>query len=375
MENIADLWLSTGLAQMSFGQGTMIIVSLGLLYLAIVKRFEPLLLVPIGFGGLLANIPGVDIATGTGVLAKFYDLGIGTGIFPLVIFMGVGAMTDFGPLLANPKTLFLGAAAQFGIFATLLGALGLSSLGLFNFSLSEASAIAIIGADGPTAIYVAGQLAPHLLGAIAVSAYSYMALVPIIQPPIMKALTSEGERKIQMNQLREVSSEEKIVFPLMLLILVGFFVPSAAPLLGMFCFGNLMKECGVVDRLSFTTQNALINITTIFLGLAVGSKLQAEKFLVGETIGILALGMVAFAVGTMTGVVMAKFMNLLSKSKINPLIGAAGVSAVPMAARVVNRIGLEANPQNFLLMHAMGPNVAGVIGSAVAAGILIQFSS
>ena len=376
MENIADLWLSTGLAQMSFGQGTMIIVSLGLLYLAIVKRFEPLLLVPIGFGGLLANIPGVDIATGTGVLAQFYDLGIGTGIFPLVIFMGVGAMTDFGPLLANPKTLFLGAAAQFGIFATLLGALGLSSLGLVNFSLSEASAIAIIGgADGPTAIYVAGQLAPHLLGAIAVSAYSYMALVPIIQPPIMKALTSEGERKIQMNQLREVSSEEKIVFPLMLLILVGFFVPSAAPLLGMFCFGNLMKECGVVDRLSFTTQNALINITTIFLGLAVGSKLQAEKFLVGETIGILALGMVAFAVGTMTGVVMAKFMNLLSKSKINPLIGAAGVSAVPMAARVVNRIGLEANPQNFLLMHAMGPNVAGVIGSAVAAGILIQFSS
>lgn len=376
MENIADLWLSTGLAQMSFGQGTMIIVSLGLLYLAIVKRFEPLLLVPIGFGGLLANIPGVDIATGTGVLAQFYDLGIGTGIFPLVIFMGVGAMTDFGPLLANPKTLFLGAAAQFGIFATLLGALGLSSLGLFNFSLSEASAIAIIGgADGPTAIYVAGQLAPHLLGAIAVSAYSYMALVPIIQPPIMKALTSERERKIQMNQLREVSSEEKIVFPLMLLILVGFFVPSAAPLLGMFCFGNLMKECGVVDRLSFTTQNALINITTIFLGLAVGSKLQAEKFLVGETIGILALGMVAFAVGTMTGVVMAKFMNLLSKSKINPLIGAAGVSAVPMAARVVNRIGLEANPQNFLLMHAMGPNVAGVIGSAVAAGILIQFSS
>ena len=376
MENIADLLLSTGIAQMSFGQGAMIVVSLGLLHLAIAKRFEPLLLVPIGFGGMLANIPGVDIAVGTGVLAQFYDLGIGTGIFPLVIFMGVGAMTDFAPLLANPKTLFLGAAAQFGIFATLLGALGLSSLGLFNFSLSEASAIAIIGgADGPTAIYVAGQLAPHLLGAIAVSAYSYMALVPIIQPPIMKALTSDAERKIEMNQLRKVSSGEKIIFPLMLLLLVGLLVPSAAPLLGMFCFGNLMKECGVVDRLSFTTQNALVNITTIFLGLAVGSKLQAEKFLVGETIGILALGMVAFAVGTMTGVVMAKLMNLFSKSKINPLIGAAGVSAVPMAARVVNRIGLEANAQNFLLMHAMGPNVAGVIGSAVAAGILIQFST
>jgi oxaloacetate decarboxylase beta subunit len=303
-------------------------------------------------------------------------MGIETGVFPLVIFMGVGAMTDFGPLLANPKTLFLGAAAQFGIFATLLGALGLSSLGVFDFNLAEASAIGIIGgADGPTAIYVAGKLAPHLLGAIAVSAYSYMALVPIIQPPIMRLLTTESERKIEMTQLRVVSDREKIFFPLMLLVLVALMVPSAAPLLGMFCFGNLMRECGVVDRLSDTTQNTLINITTIFLGLAVGSKLQADQFLVLETLGILSLGMVAFAIGTAAGVLMAKLMNLLSRQKINPLIGAAGVSAVPMAARVVSKVGLEANPHNFLLMHAMGPNVAGVIGSAVAAGILIQFAS
>ena len=376
MGDIADLWQGTGISQISLEQASMILVGLGLLFLAIVKKFEPLLLVPIGFGGILANIPGVDIASGAGVLAQFYDIGIGTGVFPLVIFMGVGAMTDFGPLLANPKTLFLGAAAQFGIFATLLGALALSSIGIFDFTVAEASAIGIIGgADGPTAIYVAGQLAPHLLGAIAVSAYSYMALVPIIQPPIMKLFTSEAERRIEMKQLREVSKNEKIIFPLMLLILVAMMVPSAAPLLGMFCLGNLMRECGVVDRLSFTTQNALINITTIFLGLAVGSKLQADKFLVPETIGILALGMVAFSIGTMTGIIMAKLMNMVSKSKVNPLIGAAGVSAVPMAARVANKVGLEAHPQNFLLMHAMGPNVAGVIGSAVAAGILIQFTS
>lgn len=376
MGDIADLWHGTGISQISLEQASMILVGLGLLFLAIVKRFEPLLLVPIGFGGILANIPGVDIASGAGVLAQFYDMGIGTGVFPLVIFMGVGAMTDFGPLLANPKTLFLGAAAQFGIFATLLGALALSSIGIFDFTVAEASAIGIIGgADGPTAIYVAGQLAPHLLGAIAVSAYSYMALVPIIQPPLMRLFTSESERRIEMKQLREVSKNEKIIFPLMLLILVAMMVPSAAPLLGMFCLGNLMRECGVVDRLSFTTQNALINITTIFLGLAVGSKLEADKFLVMETIGILALGMVAFGIGTITGIIMAKLMNLVSKTKVNPLIGAAGVSAVPMAARVANKVGLEANPQNFLLMHAMGPNVAGVIGSAVAAGILIQFAS
>ncbi len=353
----------------------MICIGVLLLYLAISKNFEPLLLVPIGFGGILSNIPGVDIAVGQGVLHQFYAMGIETGIFPLVIFMGVGAMTDFGPLLANPKTLFLGAAAQFGIFATLMGAVALTETGLLEFSIAEAAAIGIIGgADGPTAIYVAGQLAPHLLGAIAVAAYSYMALVPLIQPPIMRLLTTEAERKIEMTQLREVSQIEKIVFPLLLLTLVAFFVPSAAPLLGMFCFGNLMRESGVVDRLSDTTQNALINITTIFLGLAVGSKLRAEQFLVPETLGILVLGMVAFCIGTATGILMAKLMNLLSTQKINPLIGAAGVSAVPMAARVANKVGLEANPHNFLLMHAMGPNVAGVIGSAVAAGILIMFA-
>ncbi len=374
MDQIMQLWQGTGLYQILPSQLAMICIGLGLLYLAIVRGFEPLLLVPIGFGGILANIPGVDIAVGNGILYQFYSLGIETGMFPLLIFMGVGAMTDFGPLLANPKTLFLGAAAQFGIFATLLGALALTQLGVFDFSVAEAAAIGIIGgADGPTAIYVAGQLAPELLGAIAVAAYSYMALVPLIQPPIMRALTTERERQIEMKQLREVSQREKILFPLMLLLLVALMVPSAAPLLGMFCFGNLMRECGVVDRLSDTTQNALINITTIFLGLAVGSKLQAEQFLVVETLGILVLGMVAFCIGTAAGVLMAKLMNLVIKKPINPLIGAAGVSAVPMAARVASKVGLEANPNNFLLMHAMGPNVAGVIGSAVAAGILIQF--
>lgn len=375
MDLIAQLWHASGLYQMTWGQGGMICIGLLLLYLAIAKKFEPLLLVTIGFGGILSNIPGVEIATGDGLLHLVYIVGIETGAFPLIIFMGVGAMTDFGPLLANPKTLFLGAAAQFGIFATLLGALGLTDLGLMDFTLKEAAAIGIIGgADGPTAIYVAGQLAPNLLGAIAVAAYSYMALVPIIQPPIMRALTTPAERAITMTQLREVSRVEKIVFPLLLLLLIALLLPSAAPLLGMFCFGNLMRECGVVDRLSDTTQNALINIVTIFLGLAVGSKLQADVFLSASTLGILLLGMVAFAIGTASGVLMAKVMNRLSKHPINPLIGAAGVSAVPMAARVVNKVGLEANPQNFLLMHAMGPNVAGVIGSAVAAGIMILFT-
>ena len=374
MEQFTQLWQATGLVQMTLGQLAMIGVGLLLLYLAIRKEFEPLLLVPIGFGGILANIPGVEIAVGDGVLHQFYVIGIETGIFPLLIFMGVGAMTDFGPLLANPKTLLLGAAAQFGIFSTLLGALALSDLGVFDFSVQQAAAIGIIGgADGPTAIYVAGQLAPELLGAIAVAAYSYMALVPLIQPPIMRALTTSTERAITMTQQREVSQLEKVLFPLVLLLLVALVIPSAAPLLGMFCFGNLMRECGVVDRLSDTTQNALINITTIFLGLAVGSKLQAEQFLVVETLGILVLGMVAFCIGTAAGVLMAKLMNLVIKKPINPLIGAAGVSAVPMAARVASKVGLEANPNNFLLMHAMGPNVAGVIGSAVAAGILIQF--
>lgn len=376
MELIAGLWQASGLYQITLGQIAMIGVGLLLLYLAIAKKFEPLLLVTIGFGGILSNIPGVEIATGDGLLHLIYIVGVETGAFPLIIFMGVGAMTDFGPLLANPRTLFLGAAAQFGIFATLLGALWMTSLGVMDFSLKEAAAIAIIGgADGPTAIYVAGKLAPDLLGAIAVAAYSYMALVPIIQPPIMKALTSKAERAIVMTQLREVSQLEKIVFPLLLLLLIALLLPSAAPLLGMFAFGNLMRECGVVDRLSDTTQNALINIVTIFLGLAVGSKLSAASFLNASTIGILLLGVVAFAIGTASGVLMGKAMNRLSRSPINPLIGAAGVSAVPMASRVANKVGLEANPQNYLLMHAMGPNVAGVIGSAVAAGIMIQFAS
>tara|TARA_B100000242_G_scaffold91359_2_gene61947 strand:+ start:763 stop:1830 length:1068 start_codon:yes stop_codon:yes gene_type:complete len=351
----------------------MIAISLLLLYLAVAKKFEPLLLVTIGFGGLLSNIPGVEIATGDGLLHLIYMIGIETGAFPLLIFMGVGAMTDFGPVLANPKTFMLGAAAQFGIFATLLGAVAMSSLGWMDFSMNQAAAIGIIGgADGPTAIFVAGKLAPELLGAIAIAAYSYMALVPIIQPPIMRALTSERERAIEMVQLREVSQLEKIIFPLLLLLLVAFLLPSAAPLLGMFCFGNLMRECGVVDRLADTTRNALINIVTIMLGLGVGSKLQAEIFLTMQTLGILVLGMFAFAIGTASGVLMAKLMNHLSSSPINPLIGAAGVSAVPMAARVVNKVGLEANSQNYLLMHAMGPNVAGVIGSAVAAGLMIM---
>ncbi len=350
-------------------------VGLLLLYLGIVRKFEPLLLVTIGFGGILSNIPGAAIATGEGLLHLAYMVGIETGAFPLIIFMGVGALTDFGPLLANPRTLFLGAAAQFGIFATLLGALGLTELGLMDFTLREAAAIGIIGgADGPTAIYVAGRLAPDLLGAIAIAAYSYMALVPLIQPPIMKLLTTDAERRIEMVQLRQVSRTERVLFPLLMLLLVALLLPTAAPLLGMLCFGNLMRECGVVERLSDTTQNALINIVTIFLGLAVGTKLSAEQFLTWSTLSILLLGIVAFAIGTATGVLMGKGMNKISANPINPLIGAAGVSAVPMAARVANRVGLNANPQNILLMHAMGPNVAGVIGSAVAAGILIMLT-
>jgi len=374
MEQLNLLWNNTGLNQMVWGQGLMLLIGMLLLYLAIVKNFEPLLLLPIGFGSILANIPGAGIAEGSGILHVFYVVGIESGAFPLIIFMGVGALTDFGPLLANPKTLLLGAAAQFGIFATLLGAVGLTAVGVFDFSLTDAAAIGIIGgADGPTSIYVASKLAPDLLGAIAVASYSYMALVPLIQPPIMRALTTEKERQIEMVQLREVSQAEKIIFPIMLLMLVALLLPDAAPLLGMFAFGNLMKESGVVDRLSDTTQNALINIVTIFLGLAVGSKLMADKFLQPETLGILLLGMVAFAIGTACGLLMAKLMNVFSKNKINPLIGSAGVSAVPMAARVSNKVGLESNPHNFLLMHAMGPNVAGVIGSAIAAGIMIQF--
>lgn len=376
MDKLLKLWHSTGLYHIEPGQLLMIVVCLALIYLAIRKGFEPLLLIPIGFGGVLANIPVANMAEGAGILNLFYEVGLPTSVFPLLIFMGVGAMTDFGPMLANPKTLLLGAAAQFGIFATLLGALSLAAMGIpgMEFTLREAASIAIIGgADGPTSIFVTAKLAPHLLGPIAVAAYSYMALVPLIQPPIMRALTTKEERAIVMTQLRHVGQAEKTVFPLMLALLVGLLLPDAAPLVGMFAFGNLLRECGVVDRLADTSRNALINIVTIALGLTVGSKLSAEAFLQVKTLGILLLGMVAFCGGTAAGVLMAKVMNMFSANKINPLIGSAGVSAVPMAARVSNKVGLEANPQNFLLMHAMGPNVAGVIGSAVAAGVLLSF--
>jgi len=372
MDAIQTLIASTGIVHFTPGQVVMMLVGVGLLYLAIARGFEPLLLLPIGFGAILTNIPLAGMGEPGGILYLFYDVGIASGLFPLLIFLGVGAMTDFSALIANPRMLFLGAAAQFGIFATLFGAIALNWVPGLSFTLKEASAIAIIGgADGPTAIFLASRLAPDLLGAIAVAAYSYMALVPLIQPPIMRALTTQDERKIQMTQLRVVSKREKIVFPLLLLLLTILLLPTAAPLIGMFCLGNLMKECGVVDRLSKTAQNELINIVTIFLGLAVGSRLSADKFLTTQTLGILLLGMVAFAIGTAAGVLMAKFMNKVSAQSINPLIGSAGVSAVPMAARVSNKLGLEADPHNFLLMHAMGPNVAGVIGSAVAAGILL----
>ncbi len=431
MESLSALIQGMGIMHLELGQAIMIAISLLLLWLAIARQFEPLLLLPIGFGGLLSNIPEAGLAMtaldnllhhGTtqqlaivaeklgsqvdpsaikdalglalpsvrhelevlagdmgytsGVLAQFYNVAIGSGVAPLVIFMGVGAMTDFGPLLANPKTLLLGAAAQFGIFATVLGAVGLNWLGIIDFTLPQAAAIGIIGgADGPTAIYLASKLAPELLGAIAVAAYSYMALVPLIQPPIMRALTTEQERKIKMVQMRNVSTREKVLFPIVLLVLVALLLPDAAPLLGMFCFGNLMRVSGVVERLSDVAQNSLINMVTIFLGLSVGSKLVADKFLQPQTLGILALGIIAFGIGTASGVIMAKIMNRFSKTPINPLIGSAGVSAVPMAARVSNKLGLEADKQNFLLMHAMGPNVAGVIGSAIAAGVMLKYIS
>lgn len=372
MEGLITLWHDTGIYHFEWKQLVMMAVGALLLFLAIVKKFEPLLLLPIGFGAILANIPNAGFTDPGGILYYIYEIGIGSTVFPLLIFMGVGAMTDFGALIANPKMLFLGAAAQFGIFATLFGAIALNVIPGFEFTLQDASAIAIIGgADGPTAIFLASKLAPDLLGAIAVAAYSYMALVPLIQPPIMRALTNEKERAIQMEQLRPVSKTEKVVFPLLVLFACILFLPSATPLVGMFCLGNLMRESGVVDRLSGAAQNEIINTVTIFLGLAVGSKLSAEAFLSLETLGILALGAVAFSVGTGSGVMMAKIMSRLSGGKVNPLLGAAGVSAVPMAARVVNKVGLEANPQNFLLMHAMGPNVAGVLGSAVAAGVLL----
>ena len=393
IESLEKLWNSTGIANFiqpadptlsgaeqflhMFGSPIMLLLCLFLLWLGIKKQYEPLLLIPIAFGGFLSNIPVAGISAPDGFLGIIYEAGIHQGIFPLIIFMGVGAMTDFGPLIANPKTALLGGAAQVGIFGALLLALI-----FFGFTLPQSGAIGIIGgADGPTSIYVTSKLAPELLGAIAVAAYSYMALVPVIQPPIMKFLTTKEERQIQMEQLRTVTKREKIVFPLVVLSLCVIFLPDACPLIGSLTFGNLCKECGVVERLSDTMQNALINIVTIFLGLSVGSKLSAEQFLTTQTLFILILGVTAFALATAGGVLFAKAMNFCIKLSnkltgkntplINPLIGSAGVSAVPMAARVANKVGLEANPQNFLLMHAMGPNVAGVIGSGVAAGILL----
>ncbi len=360
----------------SSGRIIMIFICFILFYLAIKKGFEPLLLIPIGFGGLLANIPIANIAGDHGMLGIIYNMGIANEFFPLLIFMGVGAMTDFGPLLANPKTALLGGAAQFGIFGSLVGAVVLSQyVPGIDFTLQQAAAISIIGgADGPTSIFIASALAPELLGAIAVAAYSYMALVPVIQPPIMRALTTKSERIIRMKSTRKVSKMEKIVFPLVVLVLTLLILPDASPLIGALCFGNFAKESGVVDRLSDTMQNSLINIVTIFLGLGVGSKLASESFLVVETMGIMAIGLLAFSAGTAVGVLMAKLMNAVSSkdNQINPLIGAAGVSAVPMAARVVSKEGQQYDKSNILLMHAMGPNVAGVIGSAVAAGVLLS---
>lgn len=375
---------STGLAEITIGHAIMILTAFVLLYLAIKKDFEPLLLVPIAFGMLLANLPlaGMmaepvveivrDPETGKlvqqtkeygGLLYYLYQ-GVKLGIYPPLIFLGVGAMTDFGPLIANPSSILLGAAAQLGIFVTFIGAI------LLGFTGPEAASIGIIGgADGPTALYLTTKLAPHLLGPIAVAAYSYMALVPIIQPPIMRALTTEEERKVMMKQLRPVSKREKIIFPIMITVVVSFLLPSATPLVGMLMLGNLMRECGVVDRLSETAQNALMNIVVIFLGLTVGATTNAETFLTWRTISIIILGLIAFSFGTAGGVLFGKIMYKVSGGKINPLIGSAGVSAVPMAARVSQKVGQEANPKNFLLMHAMGPNVAGVIGSAIAAGL------
>jgi len=358
----------------SWGRVLMILVTFLLFYLAIARGYEPLLLLPIAFGGLLANIPVANIAGAHGFLGVIYNMGLANEMFPILIFMGVGAMTDFGPLLSNPKTALLGGAAQFGIFGTLVGAVALSQYTeVFDFTIQQAAAISIIGgADGPTSIFIATKLAPELLGAIAVASYSYMALVPIIQPPIMKALTTQKERKIKMVTRRHVSRLEKLIFPVMVLTLAIMVLPDSTPLIGAFMFGNFLKESGVVERLNDVLQNALINTVTIFLGLGVGSKLAADQFLVVDTLAILILGLVAFSVGTAAGVIMAKIMNMFPGEKINPLIGSAGVSAVPMAARVSNKVGMEYDRTNMLLMHAMGPNVAGVIGSAVAAGVMIS---
>ncbi len=365
---------SMGIMHLSWKQVLVMLIGVFLIILAITKEYEPLLLIPIGMGAILTNIPVLAAMGEGGFIRMIYDVGIASGVFPLIIFLGVGALTDFGPLLANPRTFFLGAAAQFGIFTTLIGALLLKYISpALDFTLKQACSIGIIGgADGPTAIYTTSKLAPDLLGPIAIAAYSYMALVPIIQPPIMKLFTTKRERKIKMEQLNPVSKRVKILFPIAIIILTSLFIPDAVPLVGMLMFGNLLRESGVTDRLAKAAQNEIINITTIFLGICVGAKMEAAEFLTAKTLGIIALGLVAFSVGTMTGVLFAKVMNYFSKKHpINPLIGAAGVSAVPMAARVAQKVGQDENPQNYLLMHAMGPNVAGVIGSAIAAGIML----
>ncbi len=383
-EILKGIWEGSGLALLEWQNAVMILVSFVFLYLAIVKKFEPLLLVPIAFGILLANMPGaglMDDPTGlmdtsnivegahwydSGVLRLIYA-GVKSSIFPCLIFLGIGAMTDFGPLLANPVSLLLGAAAQLGIYIAFIVAI------LFGFTPQEAASIAIIGgADGPTAILVASKLAGHLLGPIALAAYSYMALIPLIQPPLMKLLTTEKERKVEMKQLRNVSKTEKIIFPIVVFVVVAFIIPDAAPLIGMLMFGNLLKECGVTDRLSETAQNALTNIVTIMLGVTVGATTNGTEFLKLDTIKIVILGLAAFCFSTIGGLLLGKVLYLVTGGKINPLIGSAGVSAVPMAARVAQTEGRKYNPTNFLLMHAMGPNVAGVIGSAVAAGFLLM---
>ena len=394
LETIQNLWQQSAFCNITWQQGVMLLISFFLMYLAIVKQYEPMLMLPIAFGMALTNLPGAELYhpeyfMGTnipyatvlhdgGVLDVLY-LGVKCGIFPPLIFLGIGCMTDFGPLIANPKSFFLGAAAQGGIFFTFLGACGLSALGIVSalsgehdFTLAEAASIAIIGgADGPTAIWLTSKLAPDMLGSIAVAAYSYMALVPVIQPPIMRALTTKKERKIKMGMLRQVSKTEKIIFPIAVTVIVAFIVPSAAPLVGMLMLGNLFKESGVVDRLVKTASGELMNIIVIMLGTTVGATATAANFLSIRTILVVLLGLIAFCVGTACGVLLAKLMNKLSGGTINPLIGSAGVSAVPMAARVSQKVGQEEDPSNFLLMHAMGPNVAGVIGSAVAAGALM----
>ena len=390
INTITNLWKDSAFCNISWQQALMLLLSFVLMYLAIVKQFEPLLLLPIAFGMALTNIPGAELYHSEFFLTNSVDygqvlhdgglldilyLGVKLQIFPPLIFLGVGTMTDFGPLIANPKSFLLGAAAQAGIFITFLGACGLSMLGIPNlgFTMEEAASIGIIGgADGPTAIFVTTRLAPQLLGSIAVAAYSYMALVPVIQPPIMRLLTTKKERAIKMEQLRVVSKREKIIFPIAVTILVSFIVPDATALVGMLMLGNLFRESGVVDRLVKTAQNELMNIVTIMLGVTVGATATAANFLSINTIAIIVLGLIAFSIGTATGLLFAKLMNKFSGGRINPLIGSAGVSAVPMAARVSQKVGAETNPSNFLLMHAMGPNVAGVIGSAVAAGVLLS---